>query len=45
MQKLKQKINLLIEERNAKVEEIKERYPYPIDNKEDESYTEEVLTL
>lgn len=40
-----EEINLLIEERNAKVEEIKERYPYPIDNKEDESYTEEVLTL
>ena len=38
-------IESLVTERTAKVEEIKQRYPYPVDNKEDESYTEEVLTL
>lgn len=34
----------LIAERDAKVEEIKQRYPYPVDNSEDISYNES-LTL
>lgn len=38
-------INQLIAERTAKVEEIKARYPYPVDNSENLNYNNAELTL
>jgi hypothetical protein len=38
-------INQLIVERDAKVEEIKARYPYPVDNSENLNYNNAELTL
>lgn len=38
-------IEQLIVERDAKVEEIKQRYPYPVDNSENLNYNNAELTL
>ena len=38
-------IEQLIAERTAKVEEIKERYPYRVDNKKNQAYNSAELTL
>ena len=38
-------IEQLIAERTVKVEEIKERYPYPIDNEKNQAYNSAELTL